>query len=344
MLDKTPDQQIVSINNTKRTEGRQRKSTDVIERYALLGATGVVILIFGIISPTVFLSGMNFSTILGSQAVLVVLTLGLLIPMTAGDMDLSVASVLTLSAMMLGILNAQHHLSILLAILAALLMGIVVGFLNGTFVLLFDIDPFIVTLGMGTILNGIVLWISDSMTISGISPGLVNLVVVKRLFGIPLEFYYGLVLTLFIWYLFEFTSFGRRILFIGRGRNVAKLSGIRVNRLRWFNFVLAGFFSAFAGILYAGTTGAADPTSGLSYLLPAFAAAFLGSTSISPGRFNPWGSFIAVYFLVIGITGLTILGIQTFVQDLFYGGALIIAVVFSQIAKKRQERKTKIAG
>ena len=332
------------INNECKTPNAKKSNviTSAIERYAILGATGIVIIVFGILAPSTFLTGMNFATILGSQAVLVVLTLGLLIPMTSGDMDLSIASVLTLSTMMLGVLNAQLHVPIVVAILAALAMGVLVGVVNGAFTILFDIDPFIVTLGVGTVLNGIVLLISDSMTISGISPGLVNLVVVKRFLGIPLEFYYGLILTAFVWYLFDFTSFGRRILFVGRGRNVARLSGIRVNKLRWINLMLSGLFSAFAGILYAGTTGAADPTSGLSYMLPAFAGVFLGSTSIIPGRFNPWGSFFAVYFLVIGITGLTILGLQTYVQHLFYGGALIIAVVFSQIARKRQEQKTKI--
>jgi ribose transport system permease protein len=278
---------------------------------------------------------------LGSQAVLVVLTLGLLIPMTTGDFDLSVGSVLTLSTMIIAVLNVQHHVPIGWAIIAALAAGILIGLINGAFVILFNIDPFIVTLGTGTVVNGIILWISNSMTISGISDSLINLVVVKRFLGIPLEFYYGLALCIFLWYFFEFTTIGRRLLFVGRNRNVSRLSGIRVNKIRWLSLVSSAFISAIAGILYAGTTGAADPTSGLSYMLPAFAAAFLGATSIVPGRFNPWGSFIAVYFLVTGITGLTILGIQTFVQNLFYGGALVLAVTFSQLVKKRQEQRSK---
>ena len=88
--------------------------------------------------------------------------------------------------------------------------------------------------------------------------------------------------------------------------------------------------AAFGGVLYAGTSGAAGPTSGLELLLPAFAAAFLGATTINPGRFNAWGTVIAVYFLVTGITGLQLLGAQSFVQNIFYGGALIAAVSFSQ--------------
>jgi len=90
-------------------------------------------------------------------------------------------------------------------------------------------------------------------------------------------------------------------------------------------------------VLYVGTIGGADPTSGLQFLLPSFAAAFLGATAIVPGRFNPWGSLVAVYFLVTGITGLTLLGVQSFVQNLFYGGALVVAVVLSQIARRRAQ-------
>ena len=100
--------------------------------------------------------------------------------------------------------------------------------------------------------------------------------------------------------------------------------------------IATAILAAAAGILYAGTIGAADPLSGLTFMLPGFAAAFLGATSITPGRFNPWGSLVAVYFLVIGITGLTILGIQTFVQNLFYGGGLVIAVALSQLVRKRE--------
>jgi ribose transport system permease protein len=202
-----------------------------------------------------------------------------------------------------------------------------------------DIDSLIATLGSSTFIAGIVLWISDSQTISGISEGLIDWVVVKRLFGIPLEFYYGIALGLVLFYVFEYMPVGRRLLFVGRGRSVARLSGIRVSHLRWGALVASGLISAFAGILYAGTLGSADPTSGLSFLLPAFAAAFLGATTIFPGRFNPLGSIAAVYFLVTGITGLQLLGVQTFVQQLFYGSALILAVALSQAARRRDARQ-----
>ena len=311
---------------------------DLAERYALLVAWGITCVIFAILRPDTFMTTSNFTTIFGSQAILVVLTLALLVPLTAGDYDLSVAATMGLSAMTLAITNVNHHWSIWAAILAALAVGLAVGFVNGALVVLLDIDSLIATLGTSTFIAGVILWISNSQTISGISDQLINVVVVDRFLGIPLEFYYGIALGLIMLYVFEFMPVGRRLLFVGRGRSVARLSGIRVSRLRWGALVASGLISAFAGVLYTGTLGSADPTSSLSFLLPAFAAAFLGATTIMPGRFNPIGSIAAVYFLVTGITGLQLLGVQTFVQQLFYGGALVLAVALSQFARRRDAR------
>ena len=186
---------------------------------------------------------------------------------------------------------------------------------------------------------GLTLYISDSMTISGISDQLMNWVIVDRLFGIPLEFYYAMLLCLAVWYVFEYTTIGRQILFVGRGREVARLSGIDTNRVRRGCLIVSSLVGALAGVLYAGTQGAADPVSGVSYLLPAFAAPFLGATSITPGRFNAWGAALAVYFLVVGVTGLVFLGGSSFIQDMFYGGALVLAVTLSQLVRGREEQQ-----
>jgi ribose transport system permease protein len=312
---------------------------DAFERFALLLVWLATCIVFAILRPDTFATTANFTTIFGSQAILVVLTLALLVPLTAGDYDLSVAATMGLSAMTLAILNVNHHWSIGAACLAALGIGLLVGLINGALVVLLDIDSLIATLGSSTFIAGVILWISNSQTISGVSDTLINVTVIDRFLGIPLEFYYGIALGLVLFYVFEYMPVGRRLLFVGRGRSVARLSGIRVSHLRWGALVASGLISAFAGILYAGTLGSADPTSGLSFLLPAFAAAFLGATTIFPGRFNPLGSIAAVYFLVTGITGLQLLGVQTFVQQLFYGSALILAVALSQAARRRDARQ-----
>jgi ribose transport system permease protein len=311
------------------------KPLDVVQRVALPVAWLLLIAGFGIANPDVFLTPATFQTMLGSQAVLLVLTLALIVPLTAGDYDLSVAGVLTLSAMMIAILNAQHGWPIWAAILASLAMALTVGLANGAIMVFFGIESLIVTLGMGTLLTGITLWASDSATISGISTTLVDWVIVKRFAGVSLAFFYAIALCALLWWILEYTSTGRRLLFVGRGRSVSKLSGVRVGRMRIGAMMGSSVLAAIAGVLYAGTSGGADPTSGQSLLLPAFAAAFLGATSIMPGRFNPWGTAIAVYFLVTGITGLQLMGVQSYVQQLFYGGALLVAVALSQLARGR---------
>jgi ribose transport system permease protein len=307
-----------------------------VERYGLLVAWAAVAVLFGLLEPDTFLTTANAETIFGSQAVLVVLTLALLVPLTAGDYDLSVASVLTLSSMVVAVLDVEQGWPIGLAVVAALLVAAAAGAVNGALVVMLGAESLIVTLGTGTVMSGIALWISDSNTIGGIADALVDPVSSWELLGLPLAFYYGLVLCVALWYVLDLTALGRRLLFVGRGRTVARLSGVRVERVRFGALIASAVLSGIAGVLYAGTTGAADPSSGASFLLPAFAAAFLGATAIAPGRFNAWGAFVAVYFLVTGVTGLQLLGAESFVQQLFYGGALIVAVAISALARRRE--------
>ncbi len=333
---------------TSRSKGRADAArrgalSRLVHRFALLIAWAITVVIFGAVEPGSFLQLANFTSMFSSQAVLLVLTLSLVVTLTASEYDLSAAAVLSLSAMLIAILNAQRQIPVGYAILAAIAAGAMVGIVNGILVVGIGIDSIIATLGTGTVVSGIVLWISNSETISGISQALVAAVIVPRFFGLSLGFVYALVLTALLWYVLTFTPIGQRLLFVGRGRRVARLSGLNVERLRFGALLSGSLLASVAGVLYAGTSGAADPSSGDTFLLPAFAAAFLGSTAIAPGRFNAWGSFAAVYFLVTGINGLSLLGIQVFIQDLFYGGALIIAVALSALVRRGERRERDIA-
>jgi ribose transport system permease protein len=314
----------------------RRRSSGRLEALALPITWLVVIVVFSIVETDTFFTSSNASSILASQAVLVVVTLGLIVPLIAGDFDLSVGSMVGMSALTIAILNVQHHWPVWIAIAVALAVGVIVGLINGALTVLLGIDSLIVTLGMSTLLSGVILWVSHANTITGVSQSLIDIVITYRLAGIPMEFYYAVILALVLWYVFQFTPLGQRLLVAGRNREVARLSGMRVATLRIGAMVTSAFIAALGGVLIVGTSGSAGPTTGVDLLLPAFAAAFLGSTTIRPGRFNPWGTVIAVYFLVTGITGLQLLGLASFVQNLFYGGALILAVSFSQIIKRRQ--------
>lgn len=309
------------------------------ERFALLGVWIVLIVAFSVMIPDIFPTTANVSNMLASQVVLLILAIGLLYPLRAGDYDLSVASTLNLATVVVAVLNVQQEWNIWLSVLAAILAALAVGVLNGLIVTVFQINPFIVTLGMGTVVQGLIYLLSDSATISGIDRALSDAVLTQPFLAIPTGFFFALALCAVAWYVFDHTAFGQRLLFIGQSHDVARLNGVDVARLRWRALIISAGTAGLAGVVYAGTTASADPVSGASFLLPAFAAAFLGSTVLRIGRFNPWGTLIAVYFLVTGITGLQLLGAQQYVQQLFYGGALVIAVIAAKLVRTRGERK-----
>jgi ribose transport system permease protein len=290
---------------------------------------------FGAYSPDSFLTVGNFSNILGAQAVVFVLTMALLVPLTNGDIDLSVGAISALVTMIVAVLNTENGVSIGWCCLIGLAAGALMGLLNAVFIVGFDVDPFIITLGTGFVFTGIGEWLSNEQTIVGVSSKLSDWTFTKELFGIPLEFYYGIAIMLVLWYVLTFTPFGQRALFVGESREVARLSGFRVRSMRLQGFVIAGFVSAISGILYAGTNGSASPDTGAGLLLPAYAAAFLGMTTIQPGRFNPIGAGLAFYFLATGVSGLELLGAQNYVQELFYGSVLVLAIIISRLARSR---------
>lgn len=339
----TYERRIEALENRLRAfEGRlappvaRAPVSELAERYGLIAAWVLLILVLAWFRPDQMLAWNSFATMFGSNAMIVVLTLGLIIPLTTGDFDLSVASTMALSSMLIAYFNVRMGWGIEQAILMALICGALVGAINAVFILWFGIHSLIVTLGTGYFLNGVILWVSNSGPIAGVSMDLVRAVIMTRFLGIPLSFWYAAALTVVIWYLFQFTALGRRLLFVGRGREVARLSGVNVVRVRAGALIASATIAALAGVLYTGMRGAADPSSALAFLLPAFAAAFLGSTTLYPGRFNAPGALVAVYFLSTGIMGLNFLGVPSFVQNLFYGGGLVVAVSISQLIRKRR--------
>jgi ribose transport system permease protein len=320
-------------------KGRERRTralpvADLLQRFGLPVVWLAMALVFAVIEPSTFPTSGTFSTIFGSQSVLLILALALLLPFAAGEYDLSVAGVLSLTLVLIGYLNVQQKWPIVLVLGVVLAAGAIVGLINALVVVVLGVDSIVVTLGMGTVLAGAGVGVNNETT-SGISNQLVNAVSTNVL-QLPLSFFYGVVLTAALWYVFSYTALGRYLYFVGSGRDVARLSGVRVDAIRAGSLVASAVLSAVGGIVLAGTLGASDPNVGASYLLPAFAAAFLGSTAITPGRFNPWGTFIAVYFLVTGVTGLNLLGLTGWVEQVFYGASLIVAVTFSHLAARRR--------
>ncbi len=314
---------------------------ETLEKYALIAVWIAVAVVLAVAIPDIFVRTDTLQTIFGTQSVLLVLSLGLLFPLITAQFDLSVASVLSLSSMTVAILNVEHGVPIGVAIAVALLAGAVVGAVNALLIVGLRLDSFIVTLGMSTVVVGLVQLISDSQTISGISSWLTTVTIATQLAYISLSFWFAMVLAVLVWVLLSRTPLGRRLLVVGRSPEVARLSGVNSTALKAGALVTCSVFAALAGVLSAGTQGGADPSSGAAFLLPTFAAVYLGGTAISPGRFNVWGTVVAVYFLVTGITGLQFLGVPNWVQQLFYGGALIVAVALSQMVRRHREKSVR---
>lgn len=329
----SPDRQLAE---TRPPGAKGRLVEGVLYRYGLLAAWVLLAIIFTALRPSDFASIAEVKTIFGTQSVLLVLAIGLMFPLVVGQFDLSFNATMATSATLLAVLNVNHGWAILPCVILAIVTGPIVGLVNGVFVEVFAVNAFIATLGVGTVVTGLGYALSNYATVPGISQGLVSAVTTSVL-GLPLSFYYAIALVLASWFFFRYTPTGRNMLFVGDGPDVARLSGIRVKRLRIGAFVVSGLLGALGGVILAGTFGAAgDPTQTSDYLLPAFAACFLGSTAVSPGEFNAWGTTIAVYFLITGVTGLQLLGLNDWIQQVFYGIALVCAVTLSAFASRRR--------
>ena len=196
------------------------------ERVALLLVWLGLIAVYGWAMPQSFLTWGNFSILFASYAPAAMLALAIIVPLTAGDYDLSVGATLTLSSAVIGVLNVWMHMPILLVLAIVIVIGVIVGLVNALFILFFRIPSLVVTLGTTSVMSGLVQWITNSSTIGGIDNALVMAVVGGRLFGVPYAFYYALAAAIIMWYVFDYTPLGRRLLFVGRGREVARLNGI----------------------------------------------------------------------------------------------------------------------
>lgn len=304
-------------------------------RYAVVGVWIAMIVVYAAAEPGVFFTGSTFQAIFGSQQALVFLAMALLCTIAVGEfVDLSVPSVFGFAATILPVLVVNHGWGVWPAALVAVIGAIVVGAINGFLVVVMGVNTIVVTLGMSTLLTGISLWMSDMNTISGL-PGSFGKIALADVGGLPVSFYYGVILVLAFAYVLGCTPLGRHMRFVGANREVSRLSGIRVNRIRFGSFVAAGALAGIGAVIDVAALGGFNATTSSSLLLPVFASVFLGTAVVDPGRFNPIGTFVGIYFLATGILGLQLLGLQDWVSDVFYGGVLVLAVTVATVLRRR---------
>ena len=312
--------------------------TRAISVWGLLILLVLLIVLFSLLKPDTFLTFFNIKSILSNKSVQALVALAVFIPMTANHFDLSAGFNLGISQVLAIGLQSQG-LPWWAAVVVVLLMGALVGLVNGLLVTRVKIDSFIATLGTGTVLYGLNAWYTGGQQVLANLPS-PFLAISGTLFAIPAPAIYTLVIAIVLWLVFEYLPLGRYLYVLGSSPRAAELNGISARRYVTLGFVAAGTLSSFAGVVLQSQLQVGQSSVGQEYLLPAFTAALLGATSIRPGRVNVWGTLLAVAVLAVTVAGLNQLGAPFFVEPLFNGSMLILAVGLAVQASHRRSRRS----
>jgi ribose transport system permease protein len=292
----------------------------------------LLFIVFALWTPDSFLAPGTWRSLLDAEAITALTALAALVPLLTGAFNLAVGAEVGLGGILAAVLLAQAGLSVPVTVILTLLVGALVGLVSGVIITKVKIDSFIATLGMSSILSAVIAWLSDSQQILGLGETFSKLALTQVL-GITLPVYLLLVIALVVWYLAERTPMGRRMYAVGYNPDGARLAGINNARLQIGALMAGGVLASLAGILLTARINVGDPTLGPSLLLPALTAVFLGSTQFRGGRFNVWGTVVAVYVLAVGIKGLQLVGAPNWINLLFNGLALLIAVGLSRFER-----------
>lgn len=268
-----------------------------------------------------------------------IVAVGLVTPLLTGTFDLSIAGTISLSSVMVSWLQAEHGVSIPLAIIITLLIALGCGALNAVLIVGVRMNSFIATLGTGAVLAALAEYVTGGVQITGYDPDFKKLAINEIFGGIQVKVLILLIITVILWYVIEHTPTGRYLQATGDGPDAARLAGVQTSRYVAGSLLVSAFIAGVGGILAAAQT-AGNATAGAPFLLPAFAAAFLGSTQFK-GRFNAWGTVASVFVLASMVAGLnraiSSTDIRRILDDLFFGLALIAAVGLSSLLTRYRE-------
>jgi ribose transport system permease protein len=300
--------------------------------------------LFSIWVPETFLTSATWKTIAQSQALTAILAMATLAPLAAGVFDLSIAQNMGFCTLVCGALMINEpHLGLVEAVIATLLVGAAVGALNGFLCGVLGLDSFIATLGTTSLITGLMAAIANGQYY-GPFPDSLTKMTAGSVLGLPVLTVYLLALAVVAWYVLEHTPVGRRIHAAGANKDAARLAGVRVKRIVFWSFVVCGALAGLAGVLAASNLNSANESFGPQYLLPVYAAAFLGTTQIKPGRFNVWGTVLAIYLLGTGVQGLQLAGADLWVTYVFNGGALLIAISVALFLERYRGHREVVAA
>jgi len=297
-----------------------------------------IVIVFSVWVPETFPTLDTAKQILNTNAITGLAALAITIPLAARVFDLSFAYVMTLCGVIVAELMVGG-MALVPALLVGLGAGLLIGLINAVVVVVARIDSFIGTLATGSLIQALITMVTDDTTVSGVelSGGFAE-IGQTDIAGITLPVIYCALVAVAIWYLLEHTATGRRLYATGFNPDASRLAGVPVNKLRFVSLLISGGLAGAAGIVLASTLGSGSPTAGTPYLLPAFAAVFLGATQLKNGRFNAGGTIIAVLLLGTGTTGLALAAAPQWSQAMFVGIVLIAALAVTSIQRRATVR------
>jgi ribose transport system permease protein len=287
----------------------------------------------------VFFTWTNFKSILITQTVIACMTLGVMLPLIVGEFDLSVGYMVGFIAM-LGAYLAGHGWAVLPVLVVMLGVGALIGFINSVLIDRTHISSFIATLGVGIILAGFTQGLSGGSVLTADIPRLVVDIGREYAGPVSISVWITLVLIIALFYLLEHTPLGRSWYAIGGSEKVSYLAGLRTKRLKSAAFALGGLLVGVGAIFALGQNGSASPSFGPELLLPAYAGAFLGVTTYKGGYYNVIGSIVGILVLAVGFNGLSLLGVPFWIQPVFNGTVLLVAV----LAARAETRKVRVGS
>ncbi len=318
---------------------KRQKLMRFVPVYGLGILTVFLIVLFSVLLPDTFPTMLNLRAILSDKSIIALLSLGAMIPMAAGRIDLTVGYGIVLWHILAISLQIKLGLSWPVSIAIVLALGLLTGFLNGLLVEVAKIDSFIATLGTGTVLYALALWHTGGQQVVGVLPNDFYAISGTFVFGLPILGFYVLAITVVMWLVFEYTPMGRYLYAIGANQRAAELNGIPTRKFVIGAFMASGLLTAFTGVLLASKLRIGQASVGLDFLLPALVGAFLGSTTIKPGRVNVWGTIVGVAILAAGISGIQQIGGSFWVEPMFNGVTLLIAIGIAGYAQRRKGAK-----
>lgn len=311
------------------------KLTNLAARGGLVIAFVIAVLGFGLSKPDIFFTLDNLRSILLQASAPAVLAVCLTIPLVLGDFDLSIGSMVGLGGASAVTMMSLHGASWQVAVLVGLALGLLTGIVNGVLIAYLGASSFVITLAMSTILLGVEYLFTHQTTLySHLQPGYLSIGQSSPFWGINAQVWIALAFAIVIYVFLDHTEIGRYMYAIGGNPNAARFAGIRVARLRLIGFTIVALGAAVVGILITSQGASSSPNAGVSYLLPAYAAAFLGTAAFRPGQFNVAGTVLATVFLSVVQTGLQQLQVSTAVINILQGAILVIAILISRLERR----------